>query len=68
MCPIMASEAPGATGATNDSSYELEWLNIFVQDTVVKGLLLFFGHAWGFIWTILPKLCTHANNKTHCSS
>lgn len=40
MCPIMTS------GATSDSaSYDLEWLNMFVQDILVKGLLLFFGHA-----------------------
>ena len=57
MCPIMTS------GATSDSaSYDFEWLNMFVQDILVKGLLLFFGHAGGLIWTILPKLCTHANN------
>ena len=42
MCPIMTS------GATSDSaSYDFEWLNMFVQDIFVKGLLLFFGHAGG---------------------
>ena len=46
MCPIMTSGAPGATGATSDStSYDFEWLNMFVQDILVKGLLLFFGRA-----------------------